>query len=813
MIAESPKPLSLDNTDAAYEALAGHVERFIAAWDAGGEPPHLAEHVPGQPLSLRKMGLVELIKVDLEYRYQRGCPKPLDDYFGEFAELLADGSVPLDLIYEEFHVRKQAGVTVDLRPYFQRFPEQRNKIEQLLGVGEQYHTTRVFVPTGAVEVAEGAQIDDFDLVKELGAGAFAKVFLARQRSMQRFVALKVSADQSDEPQTLAQLDHPHIVRVFDQRVIPERKMRLLYMQYIPGGTLQDVVKAAHELPAEQRAGKTVLDVIDRALENRGELLPSDAFARRALNDLTWPEAVCRIGASLAAALDYAHGRGVLHRDVKPANVLLTAEGSPKLADFNISFSTQVEGASPREFFGGSLAYMSPEQLEAYDPKHPRQPEEIDGRSDVYGLGVVLWEMLTGRRPFEDQMLPQGIEATVREMTERRRRGVPAAALKRLPADCPNGLRVVLLKCLAPREEGRYQNAGQLARELELCLEPDVQDLLHPPPDAWRAWAARRPLTSWLLDVTPESWRHIAVAWPLTAVLIVALVPNVILSDVNIRYNKHAIVKMFQIESLEAMFQKTQVLIVNAVAYTLGPLTLICLFWPIGKALRQVRRGEHLDHEPWKGLANRCLRIGQYAGWISLGLWIVTSLVFPAWLQIANRDATITVSDYVHFFMSTLFCGLIAASIAYFFITYIALRALYPRLLPLNVQDDDAVHDLWRAGRPVTRYFLALATVPTLSFTIFVPLFLMRSEEMKAAGAGNALAISFVVLGLLGMVGIGVCFFLGRRIQMDLAALRLAVSPGTPEHHRDDATPASMLGSSRAIREKADSSRAMAAADG
>ena len=114
--------------------------------------------------------------------------------------------------------------------------------------------------------------------------------------------------------------------------------------------------------------------------------------------------MCWIGARLAAALDYAHNRGVLHRDIKPANVLLAADGSPKLVDFNVSFSSKLEGATPAAYFGGSLAYMSPEQIEAYNPDHDRKPDELDGRSDIFSLGVVLWELLTGARPFGDDRL-------------------------------------------------------------------------------------------------------------------------------------------------------------------------------------------------------------------------------------------------------------------------------------------------------------------------------------------------------------------------------------------------------------------------
>ena len=131
---------------------------------------------------------------------------------------------------------------------------------------------------------------------------------------------------------------------------------------------------------------------------------SGSALRERLAAWTWPETVCWLGARLAEALDHAHRQGVLHRDVKPANVLLTAEGSPKLADFNVSFSCKLDGANPAAFFGGSLAYMSPEQLEAFNPAHGRDPGDLDGRADLYSLCIVLWELLAGRRPFPDDAL-------------------------------------------------------------------------------------------------------------------------------------------------------------------------------------------------------------------------------------------------------------------------------------------------------------------------------------------------------------------------------------------------------------------------
>ena len=285
----------------------------------------------------------------------------------------------------------------------------------------------------------GGAIDDFDLFALLGKGAFARVVLARQRSMQRLVALKVSGESGAEPQTLAQLDHPHIVRVFDQRSMPERGLRLLYMQYVSGGTLQSVLDVLRRTPAAERDGNMLLRAVDEAVAQRGESPPAGSALRDRLAAGTWPEAVCWLGARLAEALAYAHRQGVLHRDVKPANVLLTSEASPKLADFNVSFSCKLDGANPAAFFGGSLAYMSPEQLEAFNPAHDRDPADLDGRADLYSLCVVLWELLAGRRPFRDDALGEDWGKMLARMTEQRREGVgPEERAGNLAARRPAG---------------------------------------------------------------------------------------------------------------------------------------------------------------------------------------------------------------------------------------------------------------------------------------------------------------------------------------------------------------------------------------
>ena len=301
-----------------------------------------------------------------------------EDYAAEFPEL-AEGGIPCDLLYEEFHLRRRSGEPVDIKEYQDRFPDRAGELGRLLGVVSTYATTTLRAPQPMVHLNPGDQVDDFDLLTLLGEGAFAKVFLARQRSLQRLVALKVSAARGNEPQTLAQLDHPHIVRVYDQKVVPGGGMRLLYMPYLAGGTLQSVLEHARAVPADKRSGRTLIEAIDRVLQRRGEEPPVESPLRSRLSELTWPQAVAWLGARLADALHYAHRRGVLHRDIKPANILLTADGAPRLADFNVGHCSKLDGVSPRAFFGGSLVYMSPEQLEAFNPAHDRDPDSLDGR--------------------------------------------------------------------------------------------------------------------------------------------------------------------------------------------------------------------------------------------------------------------------------------------------------------------------------------------------------------------------------------------------------------------------------------------------
>ena len=740
----------------AWERLGAEVDALCRAWSGDQLPPNLASFLPPDQDALRKLLLAELIKVDLEHRWlHHGLPKRLEEYLEEFPELAAHGGLSCDLIYEEFHIRSQTDEPPTIQEYLDRFPAHAEQLGRLLDLQTNKTTSTMISGRRGPQIEVGGQLDDFDLLARLGKGAFASVYLARQRSMQRLVALKVSTDRGDEPQTLAQLDHPHIVRVYDQRLIPERKLRLLYMQLVPGGTLHGVADVVRLTPAVLRTGKLLLDCVDSALEDRGESPPSESALRRRLARIKWPEAVSWLGARLAAALDYAHQRGVLHRDVKPANVLLTAEGSPKLADFNVSFSSKLDGATPAAYFGGSLAYMSPEQLEAANPAHARDPKELDGRSDVFSLGVMIWELLTGERPFGDEHFTGSWNATLDSLIARRRQGLSAEKLVKLPADLPPGLKDVLLSCLAPDPADRPATAGELARQLELCLQPRAQRLFRPSGDKFDdrlSSAARR--------------------WPLVALVAVNVLGNGAFSGFNIRFNVNAVFhNEHALQNVYHFFWTRMMPLVNGVIYPLGIAVGLVVCWPVVLAVRRRSQGKQIAVGRDQATASVCTRalwIGDYLSWLTALLWIASGIVFATWihLEIEALGMQVPRNLYAHFVPSQFLWGLIASVQVFFLTNTLSLRAFLPALLqPGRTGGGDDASELHALAQRSGWYFGVAISTP------FVALLLL------ATATDDRYSTQVGMIAGIGFICSLVAWILLREIQRDVAALAVAIEPG------------------------------------
>ncbi|MCA9060530.1 MAG: serine/threonine protein kinase [Planctomycetaceae bacterium] len=716
-------PPSESLSDQDWDELARIVESFSAAWQASPFPPGIAEFAASVDGRLRPSLIRELIKLDLEQRWQNGLRRLLEDYEFDVSEWRS--CLSPELIFEEYQLRRQAGDRVSPTELFQRFPEHADALGQLLQMDPALRSTVLNQPSAAaVPVFQpGEQLDDFDLLLQLGQGAFATVFLARQRSMQRLVALKISIDQSAEPQTLAQLDHDNIVRVYDQRRLDEPPVRLLYMQYAAGGTLADVIRMIREHPRSAWNGALYLQCIKASLDQRGESRPAESLLRQKLARMTWAELVCWIGSQLARALAYAQRHGVLHRDLKPANILLTAEGVPQLADFNISFGAQLEGTSAEADFGGSLAYMSPEQLQVFQPHHATTAGDLTSASDLYSLGVVLWELLTGNRPRG----PVDKTAPVRNAV---------AGLMLSPAEQQafvgtdiSGLIEVLLRCLQRNPLNRFATGESLSVALELSLNQDAQRLLNDRTTRWKCLVRR---------------------WPQTSIVVTTVVPNLVMAVFNFLYNFGEIRNSFP--QAEQTFLKTQSYI-NVVAFSVG---IASLFWLI----RSVTRATHgtdscADPRLSTQLRSRCLQLGNTASAVSTTLWLVAGPVYPIALQLLEGQVPMPI--FLHFVVSLSLSGLIVSAYPFFGVSMIAVRGLYPALVgaePLT-RDDGAA--LKRLSTSCWIQLVLAAAVPMLAVLI-----------LAVAGLNRRWVLG--ILAIAGFVGVALTTVVFRELQRDLQTL-------------------------------------------
>jgi serine/threonine protein kinase len=617
-------------------------------------------------------------------------------------------------------------MTFPIGDYYSHFPAYRHEIDAAVREASDITrgastSTRMPEATETIELAPGDTIDDFQLLTRLGQGAFAVVYLASQRSMMRRVALKISRRGRDEPPTLGQLDHPNIVRVFGVTRLPDRQLQLLCMEYTSGGTLHDVVTRIRRTGRPPDTGAFLYETIQEALAGSEERCYPPASGK----DAPWFRVVCDLGAQLADALAHAHAKGIRHRDVKPANVLLSPDGTPKLADFNIAFGAHVSEVSAAGYFGGTPAYMSPEQLEAC--KGLTGPELVDHRSDTYSLAIMLWELLTGKTPFHDR----AHEFVTLIPVERRKKGLTDEAIASVSAPHFRGLRDVLCRCLQPDPQKRYQSAGELARDLRLSAKPRIQALFHPPSS---------PILNWIC-------RH-----PLWATILISLLPNFVLSVANVLYDWYAIV-----QPLEAGQYYLRVMVWGkGMLYLAGTSFGI---WKCFHVFLAMRGGG--SPAAMQAARRDCLTLADLVFHITLACWVVSGLLFPLWMD--HSGAQLNMAHYLIFFASHLLCGLISGNLVVFALGYLAVSVFYPRLLSGSLDREPLKRAHERLRRRLELYFLTAVAVPFISA-------LALGFSLSRTAANDSYWPAFLFLGLLGTLVLILGTASKSRVRTNLEAL-------------------------------------------
>ena len=436
----------------------------------------------------------------------------------------AAGRNPVELLADEFAARLRAGECPTIEEYVLRCPEQEKEIRLIfpsiesverISTKEADHRKNERESTRFFQ-AKIEEISDFEITRELGRGGMGIVYEAVQKSLNRKVALKtINPLIANSPQQLkrfqreaeaaAKLQHTNIIQIFG--VGEENGIHYFAMQLVEGCSLAQLIgetrldktakvplTVATDPDSRQESNSRKDSSIQRDTASQGSVSPihtsdqdeaqtsstalegeSDTQEFRELSYHEYVRWVCRIIADVANALEYAHSNGVYHRDIKPANILIDKNGTVLISDFGLAKFSDFDELTQAGDLVGTLRYMAPEQFEGI----------IDQRTDIYSLGLALFELLALQPAFDGTKKTNAITISEKKLTIPKLRGID----NRIPID----LETITAKATAPDPIHRFQSAGEFQEELQRFL--NGESIKSRPvtwlENAWR-WSKRNP---------------------------------------------------------------------------------------------------------------------------------------------------------------------------------------------------------------------------------------------------------------------------------------------------------------------------------
>jgi len=365
------------------------------------------------PVGLLQRDVIDRLCLEFEDLLRSGAFPRIESFLERISS--ADEEFLLsELLAIEWDYLTQAGGEVSVPTYLARFPNHHKTLH------------RLFVNAGITErtrLQPGGRIGRYEIRDLIGQGSFGVVYLGWDSQLERHVAIKEAWVDPFEPgaglerslaeaRSIAQLQHPGIVSIHDI-VDDEHGLPLIVMEYVDGPVLLDAV--------------------------RDGSLTSVEFLRLLIR--------------VAEAVDFAHQRGYVHRDLKPGNIRLDARGEPRILDFGLAMHESVRESRAGES-AGSLAYMSPEQVMG-------NANWLDGRADIWALGVMMYEVLAERSPFGGSKAAELAAAVL---------GCEPKPIRQICPDVPSELERICLKCLRKPPAERYSTAGDMAEDLRRFLQ-------------------------------------------------------------------------------------------------------------------------------------------------------------------------------------------------------------------------------------------------------------------------------------------------------------------------------------------------------